>query len=229
MNTFFKAVRPNGSDFHSGQVHWLPAEGVIPAGGWVVEHPISERVGDDAATYLSVSTVETDCTGMRWPCRLLRVVPDDRQVCIPEPEALPHKRAAIRWRVTEELPAWQALGPQGREIETLLGQIESLTEDQILELSSAWTAVRDGAWWAARPAARWAARPAARWAAESAARGSAWDAARGAAWDAARGAVRDASLDAAWGLLILDLEPDVAEILLAPWVSVMGRSWEVKA
>ena len=219
--TYFKAVRPDGTDFYSGEVHWLPAEGVIPAGGWVVEHPISERVGDDASTYLSVSTVATNCNGMGWPCRLLRVVPDGRQVRIPEPLALPHKRAAIRWRVTEELPAWQALGPQGREIETLLGQAESLTEDQTLEMCAARSAARCAAQYAARDAARDAARGAAWSAARYAARGAAWSAARYAAWDVAR--------DAVSGLLVLDLEPDVAEILLAPWVSAMGRSWEVPA
>ncbi|WP_196485353.1 hypothetical protein, partial [Propionibacterium freudenreichii] len=59
--TFFKSVRPDGTDFYTGKVHWLPAEGVIPAGGWVVEHPTSERVGADASSYLSVATVATDC------------------------------------------------------------------------------------------------------------------------------------------------------------------------
>ncbi|MDK9341380.1 hypothetical protein [Propionibacterium freudenreichii] len=208
--TYFKTVRADGTDFHTGRVHWLPDDGApIPAEGWVVEHPASERVGDTAATYLSVSAVATDCAGMGWPCRLLRVVPDGRQVSIPEPVALPSKRASIRWRVTGELPAWQALGPQGREIETLLGQVESLTEDQTLAMSAAW----DAAWGAARSAAwrdAWGA-------AQSAARSAAWD----AAWYAAQSAVR--------GLLVLDLEPDAAEILLAPWVSVMGRSWEVAA
>ena len=205
--TYFKAVRTTGTDFYSGSVHWLPADGApIPAGGWVVEHPTSDRVeDDDPRTYLSVSILPTDCSGMRWPCRLLRVVPDGRQVSIPEPEVLPHKLASIRWRVTDELPAWQALGPQGREIETLLGQIESLTEDQTIAMSAAWSAacgaVRGAAW------------------------GAAWDAAREAAWDAAWSAVRCA---VRW-LLVLDLEPEVAEILLTPWVSVMGSSWEVTA
>lgn len=208
--TYFKTVRANGTDFHTGRVHWLPDDGTpIPAEGWVVEHPISERVGNYPRTSLSVSTAATDCPGMRWPCRLLRVVPDGRQVRIPEPVALPSKRASIRWRVTEELPAWQALGPQGREIETLLGQIESLTQDQTLAMSAAW----DAAWGAARSAA-WRDAWGAAW---SSARSAAWD----AAWYAAQSAVR--------GLLVLDLEPDAAEILLAPWVSVMGRSWEVTA
>ncbi|MFK5257411.1 hypothetical protein [Propionibacterium freudenreichii] len=220
--TYFKTVMADGTDFHTGEVHWLPADGApIPAGGWVVEHPISDRVGDDARTYLSVATVATNCSEMGWPCRLLRVVPDGRQVSIPEPVGLPSKRASIRWRVTEELPAWQALGPQGREIETLLGQIESLTQDQTLAISAAWDAACGAAWDAARSSARDAAR--------SSARDAAWDAALDAALDAAWGAVLGAAWDAVRGLLVLDLAPDAAEILLTPWVSVMGRSWEVTA
>lgn len=222
----FKSVRQDGTDFCTGKVRWLPAEGVIPKGGWLVEHPHPGQVGDrDTVGYLSASTVETDCTGFSWPARLLSVEPVS-DVWTPHPDKFPRKRAAHAWRVVEELPAWQALGPQGREIETLLGQIGSLTEDQTLEMS------------AAQYAAQYAALDAALYAAWSAACGAASrDAAWVAAWDAVQDAVRGDAWDAAWsavwdavrGLLVLDLEPDAAEILLAPWVSVMGRSWEVTA
>ncbi|CEH08706.1 Hypothetical protein PFR_JS22-PH_2 [Propionibacterium freudenreichii] len=207
--TYFKAVRADGTDFYTGKVRWLPDDGApIPAGGWVVEHPTSERVGDDARTYLSVSTVETDCAGMGWPCRLLRVVPDGRQVSIPEPVGLPSTRASIRWRVIEELPAWQALGPQGREIEALLGQVESLTEDQTLEMS------------AARGFARGFARDVARFAALVASRGGALNAAQGGALGTALNAVRDAVL----GWLVKDFISDEEfRTLVGPWEQVMGR------
>jgi len=220
---YSKAVRPDGTDFYTGTVHWLPADGApIPEGGLLVKHPHPGEVGSwDADGYLSASTVETGCAGFQWPGRLLSVEPVG-DVWTPHPDSFPHKRAAHTWRVTEELPAWQALGPQGREIETLLGQIGSLTEDQTLEMFATWDATlnatlnasRVAAWVAAldadRDAARWAALDAARWAAR--------DAALVAALDAAR----DAALNAVQGLLVLDLEPDVAEILLTPWVSVMG-------
>ena len=228
--TYFKAVATDGTDFYTGTVHWLPADGApIPEGGWVVEHPTSERVGDGVRTYLSVSILPTDCTGMGWPCRLLRVVPDGGQVRIPDPVSLPSKRAALRWRVTGELPAWKALGPQGREIETLLGQVKSLTQDQTLAMSAVRSAAWKAVWSAARSAARSSVRSAARSAAWDAAQAVAWEASLGAAWDAARDAAWGAALSAFRGLLVLDLEPEVAEILLAPWVSVMGRSWEVAA
>jgi len=234
MNTFFKAVRPDGTDFHTGTIHWLPADGEpIPEGGWLVEHPNPGDVGIwDAAFYLSVSAVETDCKGFSWPARLLSVEPVG-DVWTPHPGSFPRVRAAHAWRVIEELPAWQALGPQGREIETLLGQIESLTEDQTLEISATLDATLDAAQYAALDAALDVALDAtlgaARRAALNATRNATLDATRYAARYAALNAARNAALDAVRGLLVLDLEPDAAENLLAPWVSVMGRSWEVPA
>ncbi|AOT24568.1 hypothetical protein E6_39 [Propionibacterium phage E6] len=226
----FKAVRPDGFDFHSGTVRWLPADGApIPEGGWLVEHPHPGEVGSwDAAFYLSASSVETDCTGFQWPARLLSVEPAGA-MWTPHPDKFPRKRAAHAWRVIEELPAWRLFGPQGREVAAIIEQTAHLTSTQIKELSDAW----DAAWGAARDAALGAARDAALGAALGAARNAALGAARnaalGAALGAARNAARNAAQDAIRGLLVLDLEPDVAEILLAPWVSVMGRSWEVTA
>ena len=74
--TFFKAVRPDGGSFHDPDFRWLPEDGVIPEGGWLVEHPepagrIGKNSGASASGYLSVATVPTECTGFRWPCRLL--------------------------------------------------------------------------------------------------------------------------------------------------------------
>ena len=76
MTTCYKAVRPDGRDFYSGTVRWLPPVGEpLPDGGLVVRHPTARRWsnGAGAAAYLSVSTVATDCTGMEWPCRLAEV------------------------------------------------------------------------------------------------------------------------------------------------------------
>ena len=103
--TYYKAIRPDGTDWFTGKLRWLPEDGIIPEGGWLVEHPNPGPVGDrDARGYLSVATVPTDCTGMGWPSRLLRVEPVG-EVWSPDPEDLPHKRAAHVWRVVEERPA----------------------------------------------------------------------------------------------------------------------------
>ena len=104
--TYYKAVRPDGTDFYSGRVLWDRV-------GEIVEHP--DPGGDDAKGYLSVSVSPTDCTGMSWPCRLLVVEPvEGAPVWEPSP-SLPSKRAAHAWRVVRELPAYEALGPNGAQ------------------------------------------------------------------------------------------------------------------
>ena len=147
MTTYYKAVRPDGTDFYSGKVRWAPPEGHV--GEWIVRHPSGATVpGADASTYLSVSTVETDCTGFRWPCRLFTVEPvDGYPVTAPSP-ALPNKRAACAWRVTGEVDAHRALGPQGEHVAALIDRAARVTgaEARALEYCD----VDQDAWGAAR-------------------------------------------------------------------------------
>ncbi|MFK5172673.1 hypothetical protein ACI3QN_09070 [Propionibacterium freudenreichii] len=204
----FKAVRPDGTDFHTGTVSWLPADGTpIPEGGWLVEHPHPGEVGIwDAGFYLSVSTVETDCKGFRWPARLLLVEPVG-DVWTPHPDKFPRKRAAHAWRVIGELPAWQLFGPQGLEVAALIEQAAHLTVAQIEDLSDAYGAVYGVARRVAQSTARRTAR------------GAAWAAAR----VAARAAARDAALDVVLGWLVKDLiSVEDSRILTGPWEQVMG-------
>ncbi len=212
----FKAVRPDGTDFHTGTVHWLPADGApIPEGGWLVEHPHPGDVGIwDAGFYLSVSTVETDCKGFQWPARLLSVEPVG-DVWTPHPDKFPRKRAAHAWRVIEELPAWQLFGPQGRQVAALIDRAEHLTVGEIEDLATAWCAAQDASYGAVYGAAWDAALGAAR----GAARGAAWGAARDAAWGAARCATRDVVL----GWLVKDLiSVEDFRTLTGPWTQVVG-------
>ena len=222
--TYYKAVRPDGTDFYSGNVLWDRV-------GEIVEHPDPGSPGEkDAKGYLSVSVSPTDCTGMEWPCRLFEVKPVE---CVPvwEPTpSLPSKRASHAWRVVRELPAYEALGPNGAEVAAFLDLLPTLTTTQ-------WTAARDAVWAAVGDAARDAAcdavrdavRDAARFAARVAARDAVWyaagDAARDAAraavwyavWYAAGDAVRDAACDAAGALLVRDLiTTEQFDILTAP-------------
>ena len=183
METYYKAVQPDGTDFYSGRVLWDQV-------GEIVRHPDPGEC--DVKGYLSVSVSPTDCTGMGWPCRLLMVEPvEGVPVWEPTP-SLPSKRASHAWRVVRELPAHEALGPNGVEVAAFLDLLPTLTNTQ-------WSAAFDAASVAARDAAsvaaRDAARSAARDAASVAARSAAWFAARSAAWFAARSAARDA----AWG------------------------------
>ena len=161
METYYKAVRPDGTDFYSGLVAWDRV-------GEIVEHPDPGNLGgEDARGYLSVSVSPTDCTGMKWPCRLFVVEPvEGVPVWEPTPN-LPSKRASHAWRVVRELPAYVALGPNGVEVVAFLDLLPTLTRAQ-------W----DAAWDAARSAARDATSDAA------------WDAARSAARSATRDATR---------------------------------------
>ena len=122
--TYYKAVRPDGTDFYSGMVLWDRV-------GEIVEHPNpGSPGGEDAKGYLSVSVSPTDCTGMDWPCRLLVVEPvEGVPVWEPTP-GLPSKRASHAWRVVRELPAYEALGPNGAEVEAFLELLPTLTTAQ---------------------------------------------------------------------------------------------------
>ena len=158
--TYYKAIRPDGTDFHTGTVQWAPESGDIPTEGLVVTHPTSTEWGNYHSTHLCASTSPTDCTGFAWPCRLLEVEPVSE---VHEHEGC--KVSALSWRVVRELPAMQALGPQGAAAAALIDGLRRLDAEALARLDAARDAARDAAWDAARDAA--------------------WYAARDAAWDAA--------------------------------------------
>ncbi|ANH49900.1 hypothetical protein BI041_gp36 [Propionibacterium phage PFR2] len=224
-HTYFKAVRENGTDFHSGTVRWLPADGApIPEGGWLVEHHHPGQVGSwDAIGYLSAASVETDCTSFLWPARLLSVEPVG-DVWTPRPDSSPRKRAAHAWRVTEELPAWQLFGPQGRQVAALIEQASHLTSAQMDGLTAALNAAQDADQLAAWNAALNAALNAARGAALNAARGAALASTWFVAWFADQLAAWYAAQNAIMGALVADvLNPDTLRLLVDPWEQVVGR------
>ena len=216
--TFFKAVRPDGGSFHDPTFRWLPEDGVIPEGGWLVEHPepagrIGKSSGASASDYLSVATVPTDCTGFQWPCRLLEVEPVGRAFL---DDFYASKRRVRAARVLRELDPHLALGPQGEQVAALIERVGRLTLDEKRRLVAARGAARGAAWGTARVAAWGAARGAARAAALGTARDVALDVARVAAWGAAWGA--------ALGLVTRDLISSADyDTLTRPWASVIGK------
>ena len=180
VETYYKAVRPDGTDFYSGMVLWDRV-------GEIVEHPDPGSLDNsDAEGYLSVSVSPTDCTGMKWPCRLFEVEPvEGVPVWEPTP-SLPSKRASHAWRVVRELPAYEALGPNGVEVAAFLDLLPTLTNTQWINTFAATRdATSDATWGAARYAT--------------------WDATRDAAWGAALAAAGDAAGDAAGALVVRDL------------------------
>ena len=202
--TYWKAVREDGTDFYSGTVRWAPEQGDIPAEGIAVAHPTSTAWGEDHSTHLCASTSPTDCTGFKWPCRLLEM----------EPVAEVHEHAgskvsALSWRVVRELPAMQALGPQGAAVAALIDGLRRLDAEALARLADARVAAWDAVWGAAWDAA--------------------WDAVRGAAWDAARDAARDAAwdaADAAVALVVWDLiTSEHRDTLTAPIRTALPDLW----
>ena len=169
--TYFKATRPDGTDFATGTTRpvlgkWMPRiEGRLE---------LCER-----GYHVSDAVAET-LIGGSWPCRLFEVeIAED----VPAEHIEGHKRVVHTYRPIRELPAWQALGPNGESVAALIDRARALTPDEAGRLFTTWNATRG----AARDAAWVAAGTAARTAAWGAARDAAWD----AAWDAACDAARD--------------------------------------
>ena len=214
--TYYKAVRPDGTSFYDPGFRWLLES--APVEGHTVTHPTASIVGEDASRYLSVSVSPTYCTGMRWPCRLLEVEPAG-VVTTPAPDSLPDKRAAVAWRIVRELPATDALGPQGVYVAALIERAGRLTREDSQRLDGAWNgewtvvadAVRNAAWAAAVNAARNAA-----WAAVG-------DAVITVTWAIAGNAARSAAVNAARALAVRDLiGTEYYDALTRPWRTAIG-------
>lgn len=142
MTAYYKATRPDGTDFATGTIDYAAAL----ASGEVIRHPSKRKVRDDASTYLSVSTEPADCTGFSWPCRLFRVEPIGR---VGTASNLPNKRTTRALRVVEELPAWQAFGPNGEQVAAYIEACKALTVDDWQKVAAAWAAAaaaRVAAW-----------------------------------------------------------------------------------
>ena len=116
MPRYYKAVRPNGTDFWSGTIDYAAAL----ATGEPIQHPDPRPGSRDATHYLSVATKVTECTGMRWPCRVFVVEPDG-ETWAPS-SGLPHKVACTSVRVVEEVAATlaQLLARGGNRIGAVL-------------------------------------------------------------------------------------------------------------
>ncbi len=216
--TYYKATRPEGTDFRTGLCDYAAACGT----GEIIRHRQcgeSDMIPDRPGTYLSVSVEPADCTGMAWPCRLFKIEPVGK--ILDGLRASPNKRACSAFTVTEELPAHMALGPNGQAVAAVIRRTRRLTRDEMTRLAAA----RDSAWAAAGYAAGHAAGYAARYAAWQAAWYAAWEAAGEAAGEAARYAARYAARDAATATLVKDkITQKQYDLLMGPWLSVVGTA-----
>jgi hypothetical protein len=233
--TFYKATRPDGTSFYDGTTKWQV--------GRIVRHPAPDlSLGLCSAGVLHISDAPGETlVGGSWPCRLFKVEPRGDMI---GPEE--HRYGCTEVKVVHKLPAWQALGPNGEAVATLIERCRTLTYDEARQLDAARSAAWSAAWYAAGAAAWYAAEAAAWDAAGGAAWAAAWDAARSAARSAAGDAARSAARSAAWyaagdaaraaarvaagyaagdaarALMVKDLiTPEQFDLLHGPWASMM--------
>ena len=102
--TYYKSVRPDGTDFFTGTVQWLPRKRSAKMRPRIVRHPTSPAaIYGDHSTSLAVSTDPTRIPGAKWPMRLCIVEPVGDALVI---ETDAYKRQSIAWRVVREIDPW---------------------------------------------------------------------------------------------------------------------------
>jgi hypothetical protein len=226
---FYKATRPNGTDFYTGTIDYaaaLQTGASIWKPGRFKRFPNNPEFCTSDVLHASDAPAET-LVGGQWPCRLFEVTG--------KPVAQEgHKFGFQRLKVERELPAWQALGPNGERVVAVIDRASRLTSDEIEALAATWDATatpsvaRDDAWKASWGGTWYVARDAARDIAWDAAR----DAALSAAWTvarplrpAARAAAGSVTRSAALAEIVADLiSSQQYQLLAGPWLSVIGES-----
>ena len=196
--TYYKATRTDGTSFYDSKTKWTV--------GRITRHPnpdTSKGLCSDGVLHISDAPGET-LVGGSWPCRLFEVEP--RSALISDGG---HIHGCTAVKVVRELPAWQALGPNGEAVAAHIEQCKVITLEQRRQLNAAGSKARD-------TEAVWTAAQAAVFKGD---RGGAWY----AAWKAGRR--RDAARPAALALVVRDLiTPEQFDLLYGPWASVMERA-----
>lgn len=137
MPIFYKAVRPDGFDFHSQTINY--AQHLTDGTALPVKTPTgTPRCCTSDVYHASTSKADT-LIGGSWPCRLFEVEGEE----VAEEE---NKRGFLTLKVVRELPGWEALGPNGEEVVSLIERARLMTADQIVRLAAAWAATRAAAW-----------------------------------------------------------------------------------
>ena len=194
--TYYKATRTDGTSFHDSATKWTV--------GRITRHPNPETSkGLCSSGVLHISDAPGEVlVGGSWPCRLFEVEPRSALI-----SGVDHKHGCTAVKVVRELPAWQALGPNGEAVAAHIEQCKVITLEQARQLNAAGSKARD-------TEAVWTAAQAAVFKGD---RGGAWY----AAWKAGRR--RDAARPAALALVVRDLiTPEQFDRLYGPWASVMG-------
>ena len=192
---YYKAVRPDGTDFATGTTRPVVGEWMPRIEGKLVLCARGYHVSDEPGETL---------IGGSWPCRLFEVEIDE---VVPYGNVDEHKSVVHTYRPIRELPAWMALGPNGEKVAAIIERVRVLTPDEQRALlhaqygDPARDAARDAAWYAA------------------------WYAARDAAWYAAWYAAMDAARDATLATITRDLiTQEQFDTLYKPWRRVIDNA-----
>ncbi len=132
--TYYKAVRPDGTDFATGSTRPV-------VGAWMPEIE-GDLVMCERGYHVSQHAAET-LVGGRWPCRLFEVEISAEHLA---DEKHPHKLVCRTYRPVRELPAWQALGPNGEAVAALIARSDAMTHAQAVALAAARNAAWDAVW-----------------------------------------------------------------------------------
>ena len=160
MEIYFKATRPDGTDFYTGTIPYTPGKTVRPK-----STAAKPRICGPGLLHASDAPGETLIRG-HWPCRLFEVTGKPFVGFNGEHK---HKAGFKQLTVVREIDPYLAFGPNGRYVAGIIERIRKADWEEIQRLRAAWDAAWVAAWGAAR--------------------GAAWGAARDAAWDAAWDAV----------------------------------------
>ncbi len=210
---WFKATQPDGFSFMGSP------QKLYAVGATVAPNMLDTVLCEPGLLHVSDTPSET-LAGGQWPCRLFEV---SGEIVAGFNDEHPHKGGSHSLTVVRELPAWMALGPNGRAAAAFIELLPTLDSAAwaaaaACDAAAAWAAARDAAWAAARDAAVHAARDAAVHAAWAAAVHAAWAAAWDAAWDAAWYAAGDA----ARAIIVADLiTPKQFAVLYTPFAEVL--------
>lgn len=198
---FYKAVDTNNKDFTTGKTQLVLGEWMPEIEGPLVFCRNGYHVSTEKA-----ETLQSGRENIPWPARLYLV--ETRDVV----EGSVRTKVCRSYRAIEELPAWEALGPNGQDVITFLESYESRTPGQVRALESEYYAESN----------RERLTPA-------------WDAAfyaslqssRAAAWSVVTRLVYGDSACPATALVVRDiLTSKQFEVLTEPWVRIVGRTWK---
>lgn len=221
MTIYYKATRPDGTDFWTGKLDYAAALGDAPITLPTVDNP---KCCTD--TVLHAATVPTETlSGGWWPCRLFLVEG--------EPVAqVEHKLGLFSLRVVEEIDPHLALGPNGVQVARVIETARTLTTDQARAIGDKQYAELNGAhatlngivdttWYVAQEYARYVAQGHARIAAWYVTSDVSENINQYDIWNAFKGAVRAA--------VVRDLISDEHyQVLAGSWESVFGPIFNVK-